>query len=491
MIQDKERERDRLIFFFILFSSVLFVYCVSIKNIIHPDVYHFLLYGEAIDKLGTIPHYSLTSIYPDLKITLQEWFYDIFIYKIFDNFGIFGLIVNQTVMFLILSILVYKQLKKRSSSYAYLVFGTMVTMLIFGYSLSIRPILLTYILLLSELIFIEKYAKTNKLIYLISFPILLIVEMNVHASYWIFHYLFLLPFLMPGLNFKHLEIETYKVKRLPLMLMGIFSIPALFLTPYGVDSITYIFKAVFIPMDTLKIDECQPLPISSVEFILLTGFLLFFIFLIRKRSINSFDFYFIIGIMLVSYMMQRNFSFMAFAILIMIEKDTVADFFTNVIDNDETYKRLLSRQRLLKVCTIVLCVVVAFAFVSNFIHAKRAFVSDCDLQPFAAIEYMDEHSKSKTVLNDISAGTHLEYNGYKVLIDYCSETYAKALNGKYDIAENYANIKTSSKFKEYASRCEYALARPGTFLDKRVRKSGEFEEVLDTDFYTLYKNKEF
>lgn len=71
-----------------------------------------------------------------------------------------------------------------------------VTLICFGY-INLRPQMFTFILIMAEIICIEKSIKTGNAKYLFIIPLCTLVEINIHASYWIMHYVVFLPYMIP------------------------------------------------------------------------------------------------------------------------------------------------------------------------------------------------------------------------------------------------------------------------------------------------------
>lgn len=260
----------------ILFCTVWFV-LQGIKGMVDTDVFYIISTGNYILSHG-IPHTNPFVTTPGMPIVIQNWAYCAMIAWVRQSFGTAGLFIMTVLMIAGVYLVVRSLVAKTATDPWVRLICTVILTNMFGY-LNLRPEILTFLLIVSELYGIEKYQQTSKKRYLGMFPVAMLAEVNFHASYWIMHLIVLLPYLV---KFPCKRVTqtcmTGKMRR-TLIFAAILSMPVLLVNPYGLENVTYVFDAVASgALKLMKISELLPFALNDLTYVppIMGSVLLFF-----------------------------------------------------------------------------------------------------------------------------------------------------------------------------------------------------------------------
>lgn len=114
-----------------------------------------------------------------------------------------------------------------------------------GYFFSLRPENLTVILLLLQCDAMDRYRDTGKAKWLAALPALMVLEMNLHGSMWLFHFCVLLAYLVPPLRFYTAYVPDGSVRLSKHVAIAVLAMAAaVFASPYGLDGALYFARSV-------------------------------------------------------------------------------------------------------------------------------------------------------------------------------------------------------------------------------------------------------
>lgn len=433
---------------------------VTVKGVNH-DVYHYLLYGRDISTSG-IPYENIHNITPGLKLVLQEWLYDYLIYSIYSMFGWVGLSVFECILYAGIFTILGVFLTKKPVSTLYKLGSLLVISLPIAFSVSIRAYTVSILLLLLQICFI----KSKHFVWI--FPLLLLMEINLHASFWVFHYLLLIPYLLPW----RIPEEISKKR---LIIVALYSLPIMLLNPYGIDNIIYPFKAYTSGLLNLGITELATPSINSIVGIVVGISLILFTLTIKHISGPAFYMYIITLVLVVLH--GRNFFFISFGLLLLLY-----DWYK--INN---LKPLKCKPYILNVLLSIIGMVLTVLVVLNIGNIITRCDSNAKYEFPNIVRYLNAHNVTK-VGTTFNTGTYLEWNGFKVYIDSCPEVFAKTLNEKKDILMEY--IHRADNDYELLNSFQYLCTNDTNVILELKYKPGWIKRVVDNNVY-LYENLKF
>lgn len=181
---------------FIIVAVVLIsIFCVALTPVtLQNDTFYTIKVGEHIAKQG-IDMQDPFSWHQDLPYTYPHWLYDYITYLVYNTFGMTGIYICTCILSVILGLTVFLINKKlvKNNVFSFLItIGVMY--LIRGY-IAARAQLVTFILLLLTVYFIEKFLEGRKIRYALGLIIIPILIANLHAAVFPFYFVLYLPYI--------------------------------------------------------------------------------------------------------------------------------------------------------------------------------------------------------------------------------------------------------------------------------------------------------
>ena len=432
------------------------------------DLYYFIPNGEYILKHG-IPYINPFISTPNVPITIQNWLYCVIV-ALANRLGKWGLFTLHTMLVFGTMALVFYFLKGvKSSKFKVLYF------VIFAYSFSfwtIRPQMLTFILCMGTVIGVEKYNETGKIAWLLLIPLTALIEINTHASYWIMHYIILLPYFVPF--FSKIVINKNikdKKKALNILLFSLIGLGVLFINPYGIKSITYVFEA----LGNSTFDICSNImEQQSGELFSFWGFMIIvsiFVFAIALcyKKIDSVTFWMFIGYTILGIYKLKFFSFFGFGVLYLL--------------------RTLNDVPKIKIRNGLALLLIVFSITLSDLSINPENLCDAYLKLEEMADYLDEHEDLNTsVMAQFQYENYFEYRGYKVYLDARPELYSeeilKTANAFYG-----ADGSTSLQRKEVHDSLDidYAIAKTNSQICEDLKNNENYTFIMENDVFTMFK----
>lgn len=454
------------------------------------DGYFIVASGNYILKYG-IPKINPFTMVKDLQIIIQQWPWAIYCAWIYNKIGNMGLYLSCLVLYF-LNLFAFRYFAKLKKSNRQL--STIIIMLVLAFSyqfITIRPTLLTTLLLILQLCVLEKYKQTDNKLVLLWLPIISFLEINIHSAIWFFHFVFMLPYLVPPIKNPFIKFQVSDIKRMPLLISMIPMALVGFLNPYGIDGIKYITYSFGDQLKDAGIQELQCFKLNSFWglVILISLAIICYILLKNKnREISAEMFYLFCGCSIMGFMYIRNLIYFLFGIIcISIE-------LLSYIDN-EKIESFLGRQKKYTcmlawvAATCILCI-----FPSEIPTNVNAELENTSLTPVNAISYLEENhvSKDTNIFTTFNNGGYFEFCGYKCFVDARPELYFKSLNKKDEVFKDYSSLEDNTDIKTYEEflekyQFEYLCINRSSMFDTYMQTNSDYEIVLQEDEYNLYK----
>lgn len=443
------------------------------------DIYYMIAQGRYF-----INNFNINNSHIfDSQNVIQNWLYCIFLTIINDNLHGLGLIILQLIFISIAIIITLKFLGyKKNENIIYNIIILFFFFICFSY-INLRPQILTYILIMLEILALEKYKKNNNNKWLFIIPFLTLIEINCHASYWIMHFIVMIPYIIPIPNFvsKSLKI-TRKINNnikkdflKPLIFIIIFMIISLFINPYGINGVLYVFKALFSnAFKIISITEQQPFYLNNIYSIIIILSIICFVLSFKKGIIKSVSVWMFIGFTFLIINVIKWTPFYVIGCLFILRD--IKNYYSNKQSLKEEGKNVLNKKKIL-ICNIFLLFgyIVIFRYCVNIklfdikydylkyntlfgkyentvINNEKDIINICD--------YLDKNTnKNIGIWNEFDIGCYLEYRGYcNIYLDARPELYTdnkkynpfgykKISNTKQDILSEYATIDRGRDFQ--------------------------------------------
>jgi hypothetical protein len=259
-----------------------------------PDLWWHLKMGQIICTTHAIPLTDLFSYTSGHQaITPQEWLAQVTIYGAWKCAGFSGLMLWMFLLATAVLIAGYGLCSLYSGNLKVAFLGAMMIWLFTTVGFSIRPQLISYLLLITELLLIH-LGRSRTPRWFLWLPILFALWVNCHGS-------FILGIILAGVilfaslfSFRvgSLQAQRWNPRcRRMLALALILSVAALLLNPAGIKQILYPFDTM-LHMHILlgNVDEWAPLDMTEARGVVLLAILLCsFLLVVVRRSELFFD----------------------------------------------------------------------------------------------------------------------------------------------------------------------------------------------------------
>ena len=181
--------------FTIVAIILIAIFCIAVTPItFQNDTYYTIKIGELIKNNGIdmMDHFSW---HENLSYTYPHWLYDFCTYLVYSLGGFKGVYILTCILSAILGISLFfvnsKITKSKSVSFAV----TIGVIYVLRSYIAARAQLVTFILFIWELFFIERFVENGKIRYVIGLITISILIANLHVATWPFFFVLFLPYV--------------------------------------------------------------------------------------------------------------------------------------------------------------------------------------------------------------------------------------------------------------------------------------------------------
>ena len=535
--------------FTIMAVVLIAIFCVALTPVtLQNDTFYTIKIGEHIMQNG-IDMQDPFSWHQDLAYTYPHWLYDVITYLIYNTFGMTGIYITTCILSVILGLTLFftnKKLLKNQSISFIITIGVMY--LIRGY-IAARAQLVTFILFVLTIYFIERFLETKKKRYAVGLIIIPTLIANLHTAVFPFYFILYLPYIaeyiiailaetiiyrkfaVAKLKFKikvatnknedpekikqlreelkklEEKIDKIKVKRTKelqnpykiklvkrdnckwLILIMVICIFTGLLTPLGNTPYTYLQKTMQ-GNTTQNINEHLPMTLANDTEVVCTLVILLAILIFTKTKIRLCDLFMIGGLCYLMLMTKRQvtmFTLMGSFILNRLMLELI---------QTETKKDLkeLTIQFNNLVTVPVMVVVTAVMLGLSYHMSEDKFDDqyvDESAYPVQACDYILENidlGKAK-FYNEYNYGSYMIFRGIPVFIDSRADLYAPEFSGKdEDIFMDFINTSNIGTFYEDTFE-KYGITHVICYKNSKMNMI--ITKTHDSKFKELYSDKYF
>lgn len=544
--KNSEKSKKQMISSNVKFSIIavilICIFCIALSPVtLQNDTYYTIKIGEYIENNG-IDMKDPFSWHEGLDYTYPHWLYDLLTYKLFSAFGFEGIFIATCILACILGVLIYFVNCKLSKNNVISFFVTIGAMyLIEGY-IAARAQLVTFILFILAIYFIEKFLENRKIRYGVGLVIIATLIANLHTAVWPFLFVLFLPYigeqiiavlgdfiiyrkLQKGIlrlklrisknetkkeklnnQLKDLEerVEKVKIQRSKslknpykikmtrnknvkwLVLIMIICAFTGLLTPIGDTPYTYLTKTMQ-GNTTQNINEHLPMTIADQPEVLCTIIIFLSVMTFTKTKIKLSDLFMIGGLLLLMLYTRRQLSMFA-----IIGSVVLSRLIVGLIDIYESSILNKLQTFFLKPIPIIAIVVlvgylsydkIKYKFDDTFIDESTYPVSACDY----ILENID--LQNARFYNEYNYGSYMLYRGIPVFIDSRADLYAPEFSGlKDDIFIDFIDVSSIGTFYEDIFE-KYNITH--VIMYKNAKINMIIEETNDENYKKLYEDDYF
>lgn len=546
MEKDKKSRIKSSTKFTILAIILIAIFCVALTPVtFQNDTYYTIKIGEHITQYG-IDMQDPFSWHQDLAYTYPHWLYDLLTYLIYSAFGMNGIYITTCILSVILGITLYltnnKLVKNQIFSFA-ITIGAMY--LIRGY-IAARAQLVTFILLVLTVYFIERFLETKKKRYALALIVIPILIANLHSAVFPFYFILYLPYIAEYIiavlgetviyrkvkiakmkleikllsrkntNAEKIEklkdelkqiqekVDKIKIKRTKelqnpykiklvknnnvkwLILIMVICAFTGFLTPIGDTPYTYLEKTMQ-GNTTQNINEHLPMTLANDTEVVCTLIIFLSILIFTKAKIRLSDLFMLGGLCYLMLMTKRQVT-----MFVLICSFILNRLIVELVDNytKEDLKKLTDNLVKLPAIIIVIAVMLGFSYhmgkdkIGNEIVDESAY-------PVQACDYILENidlGKAK-FYNEYNYGSYMLFRGIPVFIDSRADLYAPEFSGKDDdIFSDFINTSNIGTFYEDTFD-KYGITHVITYKNSKMNMI--ITKTHDPKLKQLYSDKYF
>ena len=474
MEKEKKTIDKSSIRFTIMAIVLIAIFCFSIAPVtLQNDTFYTIKIGEHILQNG-IDMKDPFSWHENLEYTYPHWLYDVGIYLIYNIGGQLGIYISTIVLSIILGITMYlvntKLTKNKLTSFV-LTIGAMYLLRDF---IAARAQLVTFILFILTVYFIEMFLETKKKRYAVGLIIIPIIIANVHLAVFPFYFVLYLPYVAEYMIYilsnSQIIINTAKITRLQKKILKledeqeisktkqkidelqlknekaiskkekinknpykikisdnqnvkaliIIMIICLFtglLTPLGTTPYTYLIKTMQ-GTTTHNINEHLPLTlVNNMEF--MCALVLFIAILtFTDTKIRLSDLFMLGGLVFLTFYTRRQFSMFTLICVIILNR-LINSLFDKY--DPEGCKKAINKLTTITGMVVVICIVLAISIVQYKPKMKNSFIDE-NSYPVDAATYILENLDINNIklYNEYNFGSYLLFRGIPVFIDSLS-----------------------------------------------------------------------
>ena len=544
-------KKNKEINFTIIAIILIILFCVSITPVtFQNDTYYTIKIGEYIANHGIdmMDHFSW---HENLSYTYPHWLYDFLTYIIYSIANFKGIYVVTCLLSAILGISIFTVNSKLNKNEGISFVITIGALYIIKPYIAARAQLVTFILFIWTIYFIEKFLEKKKKGYTIGLIIISILIANLHVAVWPFFFVLFLPYIgeyviaviadtilynkIKIFNIKNKikiltkkqknaekieqlkkqleEIQTrtskikikreeenknpYKLKikrnenvRWLILIMIICALTGL-LTPIGNTPYTYLYKTMQ-GNTTQNISEHLPMTLTDNTEIICTLIVFLAILIFTKTKIRLSDLFMISGLCYLMLMTRRQQS-----IFVLIGSVILTRLIINMI---KCYKEeeLIEIEKVTKNTLVAITLSILMILVSYIEIKPKLDDTYVDEQsyPVAACDYIIENIdlENSKFYNEYNYGSYMLFRGIPVFIDSRADLYAPEFSGNEDedIFTDFINTSSISKFYEDTFK-KYGITHIICYKKSKMNmimtktNDSKYKQLYSDDYFVVYE----
>ena len=533
----KTKKINSIIKFNIMAIILIAIFCIALTPVtLQNDTFYTIKIGEHIVKDG-IDMQDPFSWHENLAYTYPHWAYDVITYFIYNSFGMTGIYVTTCILSAILGISIYlvnTKLAKNQILSFLITIGAMY--LIRGY-IAARAQLVTFILFILTIFFIEKFLESKKKRYAIGLIIIPILIANLHLAVFPFYFVLYLPYIAQYIiacfaetiiyrkttvrqlknkikklskmenqeeklyeakkELKELEekIDKIKIKRSKelqnpykiklnrndnvkwLILIMIICLFTGLLTPLGTTPYTYLVKTMQ-GNTTQNINEHLTMTITNETEVIL---------IFTKVKIRLSDLFMLGGLCYLMLASRRQITMFALVCSLIFNRlimDLISQY--TKIKLEDIMKKITSAIGIISISIIML----GFSYYMAKDKINDSYIDE-STYPVQACDYILNNIDlgQARFYNEYNYGSYMLYRGIPVFIDSRADLYAPEFSGKQDdIFMDFIETSNISKFYEDTFE-KYKITHVITYKNSKMNMI--IAKTNDKKYKELYSDKYF
>lgn len=557
--KNKEKEKYQMtdstrniIFNILAFACIIIMAIAITPKSMQNDTFYNIKCGEYLIENGIFNQTQDPFSWHELSYTWPHWLFDIIIFLLYSacgNFWEIGIYIATMIFTAILGLSMYKlciQMTKNNKVVSFI--ATLCGLYVMKTYIAARAQLLTFILFIWEIYFIEKLLETNKKRYGFGILVIAFLVVQLHCAVFPMIFVFAAPYLVEHLFIVLVDLnldeklfrlgvrilkkftnskeklekldnlidkslkneESKKIKRekqrknpykiiisknkaiITLIIFLVIAVLIGFINPMGTGAFTYTYK-IYQGNTTDSINEHLPLTLADNKpYAIMLIFIIVSLVLFDVKVRLS-DLFMLAGTIFLSFNARRQVSLVVIMGMPILAK-VISGFF-------EKYDQKLC-DIVKKIATSMVGIVITVGLVTLIAQDIYAEKKDDDYintnsYPVEAsewlISYMEENNISKEDLhlyNEYNYGSYLLFKDIPVFIDSRCDLYTPEFGSEEDIFSDALSVPRLNSnyetiFEKYDVR--YVMLESDSNVNNNLQADVDYDLLYDDGSFAIYK----
>ena len=476
--------------------------------VVDSDVLWHIKTGDFILSHGYVPKVDVFSWHEGLNWIPHEWLYDVFLSIVYGSLGLKGIMLVSAIILAcrIGFVTIYNVVFKKESIWGFSIFTACLLILI-GYTWAVgRPLELTMLIILTNLVIFIK--KRKKIVYYITLGISGMIMANVHGgAIWIIFAPIAISLIVDLAYWWKTrntdDAKEHKELAITKLIAIVIGLIASLINPRGIEVYNYFIQMLFTGANdaTKTIAEWQP--INFISAIAGLVFLVIFVsfafckktYKLDKETITKIAIISFWGVGMLRYC--RMTPIFLFTVLLW-GYEFVREFVMYMIENFKLQK-VFSVVKVISILGGIIFILLTQVMGSKWVnyyfkHDEKELMKDGF--PYACINYLKEHNVKTKIYND-DWGSWMLWNDIPTFMDGRCDPFVKEFSPGNNQFVEAANIKKAEFnkldkyleiFKKYD--IEYVFVRNDKDTKVLLESTGEWEVVVEEQRAMLFKRKD-
>lgn len=545
--KDEKKKKLMNVNFTIVAVVLIAIFCICLAPVtFQNDTYYTIKIGEYIKSHGIdmMDHFSW---HESLSYTYPHWLYDFVTYLIYSIAGFKGIYITTCILSAILGISIFLVNSKLTKNKSISFIVTIGALYMLQDYITARAQLVTFILFVWELFFIEKFIQNRKIGYGIGLIIISILIANLHVATWPFFFVLFLPYIAEyliaiiadtiiykkitsyilkkririlekkaeksdKLDTLKIKLETleneiskrkinrekenknpYKIiiKRKPnvkfLIIVMIICIFTGLLTPLGDTPYTYLYKTMQ-GNTTQNISEHLPMTLANNADVMCMLVIFLAILIFTKTKIKLADLFMISGLCYLMLSTRRQLSMFVLICSVILTRliiDLIKQYTKKGIEEAEKTAKHIG----VVITLSILMLLLSYDTIKPKLDDEYV---DANSYPVAACDYILENIdlENARFYNEYNYGSYMLFRGIPVFIDSRADLYSPEFSGNEDedVFTDFINTSGISKFYEDTFE-KYDITHVICF--KKSKTNMIITKTNDVNYKELYSDDNF
>ena len=478
--------------FFILLGTIFFILeKTRYLFVVDSDILWHIKTGDWILANKSVPKVDVFSWHEGLNWIPHEWLYDVFLSIVYGSFGLRGIESFAAIILVtrVAFVAVYNVIVKKENAQGYSIFTACLLILI-GYTWAVgRPLELTMVIILTNLLVFIK--KRKSWVYYLTFGVSSLLMANLHGgAIWIIFAPIVIMLLVDFAYFwkdrktenkiEHKEEAIFKLKS-----MGIGLITSL-INPRGLEVYNYFIKMLFTGASdaTNTIAEWQPITFISAFAGL--AFLVIFVSFAFNKKIRDLDKVAITKLLIISFwgvgMLRwcRLTPIFLFTVLL-LGYEFVREFVTYIINSfkfNKIFNAIKVITTILGFAFMLLTMVMGIKWFSYYFkHDEQTLLQDGF--PYECIRYLKENNIRDKIYND-DWGSWMLFNDIPTFMDGRCDPFVEEFSPGNNQFVEAANIDSLDDYLAIFEKydIQYVFLKYDKDTKILLESTGEWETVV-------------